>query len=267
MRVRYTAAVLAVLSPAKSLDFTTPPATRRHTLPALLDDAAELAAVMAARTAPQIARLMRLSDGLAELNAQRFADWDRAHEPPDARAALLAFDGDVYRGMQAPATFSERDFTHAQKTVRILSGLYGVLRPLDLIRPYRLEMGTRLETSRGDSLYAFWGDAVTDVLRAAVEASPGTPALVNLASQEYFGAVRVDRLGLRVVTPVFLDANGDGPPRVVSFHAKRARGAMAGWMVRERVTRVSGLTAWNGLGYAHAPELGDDDRPVFIRRH
>lgn len=259
--------MLAVLSPAKSLDFASPLATRRHTLPDMLDDAAVLADVMATKTAPQIARLMHLSDALADLNAQRFTDWDRAHTPGDARPAVLAFDGDVYRGMRAAETFSERDFTHAQKALRILSGLYGLLRPLDLIRPYRLEMGTRLATPRGDTLYAFWGDAVTDALRRDVEGSPGTGVLVNLASQEYFGAVRPERLGLRVVSPVFLDAKAGGPPRVVSFHAKRARGAMAGWMVRERITRVSALTGWDDLGYAHAPELSDRDRPVFVRHH
>lgn len=257
--------MLIVISPAKSLDFVSPPATRRHTLPEHLERATELAAIMARMTAPEIARLMGVSPALAELNARRFAEWRPEHAPPAARPAVLAFDGDVYRGMDAPATFGERDFTHAQKSLRILSGLYGVLRPLDLIHPYRLEMGTRLETPRGATLQAYWGDLVTDRLRRDLRASPGTPALVNLASQEYFGAVRPEALDARVVTPVFLDAGPDGAPRMVAFHAKRARGAMAGWMVRERVTRLRALTEWDGLGYRYAPDLSESDRPVFVR--
>ena len=256
--------MLAVLSPAKSLDFDSPPATSKEaTRPRMPGRTAELVGVMAGKTPDEIRRLMRVSPALARLNADRYAGWDDA----EARPAILAFDGDVYRGMDAPATFDTRDYTRAQKTVRILSGLYGVLRPMDAIRPYRLEMGTALATGRGDDLYAFWGDAITDALRADVDESPGADVLVNLASREYFAAVRPDVLGRRVVAPVFLDAKGDGEPRIVAFHAKRARGAMAGWMVRERVDRPSLLPGFDGLGYAHDPERSAPDAPAFVRRH
>jgi uncharacterized protein len=265
--LRYTTHVLILVSPAKSLDFASPLPIRRHTTPEMLDGAAELAGIMAAKTAPQIAELMTLSPRLAELNAERFARWSAEHRAPEARPALLAFDGDVYRGLDASATFGTRDYTHAQKTLRILSGLYGLLRPLDLIHPYRLEMGTRLATPRGSTLYDFWGDRITDAVRRDLEASPGTAAVVNLASQEYFGAVRPERLGARVVTPAFLDATDGGEPRVISFHAKRARGAMAAWMIRERVTTLSRLTRFDGLGYRHAPDLDRPDRPAFVRVH
>ena len=257
--------MIAVLSPAKSLDFETPLATDRTSQPRLADRADELVEVMAAKTPAQVKALMSLSDPLAELNARRYAEWDQAAD--EARQAILAFDGDVYRGMDAPATFDTRDFTRAQKTVRILSGLYGLLRPLDVIRPYRLEMGTKLRTSRGGDLYAYWGDAITGLLREDVDDSPGADVLVNLASQEYFRAVDADVLDRRVIAPVFLDAKGDGEPRIVSFHAKKARGAMAGWMVRERVDRPSHLEGFDGLGYRHDPERSAEDAPVFVRRN
>jgi cytoplasmic iron level regulating protein YaaA (DUF328/UPF0246 family) len=258
--------MLAVVSPAKSLDFETPPATDRFTTPRLIDDAAALAGVMASKTAPEISRLMSISPALGALNAERFAGWSEHPGPPEARQALLAFDGDVYRGLDAPATFSTRDFTRAQKTLRILSGLYGLLRPLDLILPYRLEMGTRLPNPRGADLSAYWRPRVTDVLRADLEASPGPAVLVNLASREYFGAVDEEALGARVVAPVFLDvAAAGGEPKIISFHAKRARGAMAGWLVRERVDRLRDLPAFDGLGYRYDPERSAPDAPVFVR--
>jgi hypothetical protein len=207
---------------------------------------------------------MGISPRLAALNHDRFAAWRPDAAPPDARQAVLAFDGDVYRGLEAPATFGERDFTHAQKTLRILSGLYGLLRPLDLIMPHRLEMGTRLATSRARDLVGFWGRRITDLLREDLAASPGAAVLVDLASREYFAAVDPGLLGARVVTPAFLDEDAHGRPRMVSFHAKRARGAMAGWMVRERVTRLKDLTAFDGLGYRHDPALSAPDGPVFV---
>ncbi|MFN8123140.1 MAG: peroxide stress protein YaaA [Thermoleophilia bacterium] len=257
--------MLAVVSPAKSLDWDRPLSTRRHSEPQLLDDARELARVMAGQTPARIAALMKLSPKLADLNVERFRSWDPDPAPPGARPAVLAFDGDTYRGMRAPETFSERDFTHAQKTLRILSGLYGVLRPLDLIQPYRLEMGTRLATGRGEDLYDFWGDRITAAVREAVHASPGAAVLVNLASQEYFRSVRTDALDARVITPVFLDGGPGVEPRVVSFHAKRARGAMAGWIVRERVSAIRALTEFTDLGYRHDPDRSEPGRPAFVR--
>lgn len=257
--------MLIVLSPAKSLDFTSPATTERRTEPRLIDDAAELAGVMAGKSESEVARLMSLSPRLAALNADRFAMWTADPPREDARQAVLAFDGDVYRGLEARETFDARDMTQAQKVLRILSGLYGVLRPLDAILPYRLEMGTRLATGRGDDLYAFWGDRITRLLRGDLEASPGNGALVNLASQEYFAAVDPDALGARIVTPSFLDSKDGGPYRMVSFFAKRARGAMAGWMVRERIMRVSHLAGFEGLGYRYDPDRSAPEAPVFVR--
>ena len=177
---------------------------------------------------------------------------------------MLAFSGDVYQGLVA-STFGKRDFTEAQKTVRILSGLYGLLRPLDLIQPYRLEMGTRLVTGRGRSLYDWWGTRITDLLREDLAASPGPEVLVNLASQEYFSAIDTDRLGVRVVTPRFEDRNKDGVPRIVSFHAKRARGSMAGWLVRNRVRSVAKLRDFTENGYHYDEDRSTQDVPVFVR--
>lgn len=257
--------MIAVLSPAKNLDFTTPVTTGSPTAPRLAERADELAAIMAGKSSEQIGAMMKLSPKLAQLNADRYTHWQEAAD--QARPAVLAFAGDTYRGLDAPATFTPRDHTRAQKTLRILSGLYGLLRPLDAIRPYRLEMGTDLATPRGEDLYDYWGDTLTQMLRDDVDASPGADVLVNLASKEYFRAVDPEALERRVISPVFLDAKGDGPPKIVSFHAKKARGAMAGWMVRERVDRPAQLTQFDGLGYQHDPDASTDDAPVFVRRN
>ncbi len=257
--------MLTVLSPAKSLDYESPLTTKKFSEPRLLDHSAELVATLAAKSPDEIGDLMSISSELAETNFERYQSWERPFTTQNARPALLSFSGDVYLGMDAPNTFSERDFTHAQKTIRILSGLYGVLRPLDLMQPYRLEMGSRLANGRGRDLYAFWGDIVTDQLIEDLEASPGSPALVNLASNEYFGSVNPDRLGARIVTPVFLDAKFGGEPKIVSFFAKRARGAMAGWMVQERVKSVKALRHFDGMGYAFDEDRSAGDRLVFVR--
>lgn len=257
--------MLTVLSPAKSLDFDRPLATRRHTQPAHLDRAAELVGIMAAKTPAEIAGLMHLSPALAELNFERFQDWEPPFTPANARAAILAFNGDVYLGMDASNRFDERDFTHAQKTLRILSGLYGVLRPLDLIQPYRLEMGSRVANPAGRDLYAFWGGEITRRLADDVAASPGPKVLVNLASNEYFSSVRPRELGVPVITPSFLDADGQGNHRVVAFFAKRARGAMAGWMIEERVKSAKALQGFDRLGYRFDPARSTPTAPVFVR--
>jgi cytoplasmic iron level regulating protein YaaA (DUF328/UPF0246 family) len=263
--LRYNAAVLIVVSPAKSLDFESAPATKKRSRPRMLDRSAELVSILAAKSQGEIGSLMSLSPQLAELNAERFSDWQPAPEPGSARQAVLAFDGDTYRGLDAPTTFGERDFAHAQKTLRILSGLYGVLRPLDEIQPYRLEMGTKLINPRGEDLYDFWGDQLTQTLRADLAASPGSNALLNLASNEYFRAVKAKELDTRVVTPSFLDATSGGEPKMVSFYAKRARGAMSGWIIRERVKSVRALQEFDGLGYAYDADLSSVDAPVFVR--
>jgi cytoplasmic iron level regulating protein YaaA (DUF328/UPF0246 family) len=266
--------VLVVLSPAKSLDYESTPATRKFSEPRLLDQAEELVSVMADKSPRSLGRLMGISESLAELNFERFQNWERSSLSPtggdfdadEVRPAVLAFDGDVYVGMETER-FNQRDFTHAQKVIRILSGLYGVLRPLDLMLPYRLEMGTKLKTGRGRSLYEFWGDTITDMLNQDLAASPGRGVLVNLASNEYFKSVRTEHLDAPVVAPVFLDAKGDGDHRVVSFFAKKARGSMASWIVRERVASADDLSQFDGMGYRFDSDRSSPSSPTFIRRN
>jgi cytoplasmic iron level regulating protein YaaA (DUF328/UPF0246 family) len=258
--------VLIVVSPAKALDFESPLPTKKYSEPEMLDRSQELVGVMARKSPDELSSMMSISPKLGELNFERFQDWTLPFTPENARPALLAFNGDTYIGLDARNSFSERDYTQAQKMLRILSGLHGVLRPLDLIQPYRLEMGSKVDTQRGRTLYDFWGDDVTDRLDADLDASPGAKVLVNLASHEYFGAVQPERIHGRVVTPTFLDAKGDGEHKIVSFFAKRARGAMAGWMIRERITAAKHLVEFDGEGYRYDPRRSTDDRPVFTRR-
>lgn len=256
--------MLTVLSPAKSLDFETKLTTKKHSEPRLVGQSAGLIEVMRTKSPQAISELMHISEELATLNVDRYRDFDLEHNPDNARQAVLAFNGDVYQGMDAKS-FDARDLTEAQKSIRILSGLYGLLRPLDLIQPHRLEMGTRLATARGKTLYDWWGNIVTEQLRRDLDASPGSDVLVNLASNEYFKVVLGDQLGSRIITPRFEDRGPDGTPRVVSFHAKRARGAMAGWLVRERVRSAARIVEFDGLGYEYAEDVSTKDQPVFIR--
>ena len=257
--------MLIVVSPAKSLDYESPLPTKKHSEPRMLDQASELVDLMAKKTPAEIAKMMSISEGLAELNFERFQDWEAPFSPDNARPALLAFNGDVYLGMDAANTFSERDYTHAQKVLRILSGLYGVLRPLDLMQPYRLEMGSNLKNPKGKDLYSFWGPDITDRINADLAESPGAKVLVNLASNEYFGSIQPDRLDGKLITPNFLDSKNGGPYKVVSFFAKRARGAMAGWIITERIKSAKGLLEFTGMGYRYDPERSTADTPVFIR--
>jgi cytoplasmic iron level regulating protein YaaA (DUF328/UPF0246 family) len=255
--------VLTVLSPAKTLDFESPLATRKHSIPRHLADSAELVDVLAEKRPEDLAAMMGLSPELAQLNFERFQEWQTDFAPENARPALLAFKGDVYRGLDAGGRFSTRDYTYAQRHLRILSGLHGVLRPLDLIQPYRLEMGSKLQTDRGATLYEFWGDTITTML--AEDVGSTTPrVVVNLASQEYFSSVDTDKLDARVISPVFLDFSR-GDYRIVSFHAKVARGDMAAWLILNRIKTIRGISAYDGLGYRYAPERSDLERPVFIR--
>lgn len=258
--------MLIVVSPAKALDFESSLATKKFTVATMMDEARQLASIMSRQSPDDLAELMSISPELAELNFERFQDWEPPTAPNPARPAVLAFNGDTYIGLDAPRSFDERDFTQAQKVLRILSGLHGVLRPLDLIQPYRLEMGSKVQHGRGGDLYSFWGDKVTDQLNRDLAKSPGTPALVNLASNEYFGVVRPERIDGRVVTPRFLDAKGADDLKTIGFFAKRARGAMAGWIVRERITTISALTDFDADGYAYAPDRSRPDEPVFTRR-
>jgi hypothetical protein len=256
--------VLIVVSPAKSLDFESKLPTKKHSEPRMLDDAAQLVEVMSDKSPDEISKMMSVSDSLGELNHERFQEWEAPFTTDNARPAVLAFTGDVYMGMQA-SSFTEREFTHAQKVLRILSGLYGVLRPLDLMQPYRLEMGSTVTTARGKDLYAFWGDTITDQINADLAESPGSNALINLASNEYFNSVVASKLDGRLVSPVFLDSKDDGEPKIISFFAKRARGSMTGWIIRNRIKSPRALRDFAEDGYRYDPDRSQSERPVFVR--
>ncbi|CAH2916021.1 MAG: UPF0246 protein YaaA [uncultured Paraburkholderia sp.] len=214
--------MIIVLSPAKSLDYDTPPHVKKHTIPDFVDDAAELISGLRRLSPQQIASLMSISDQLAHLNFERYAKWSPRFGTDNAKQAVLAFNGDVYEDLNAK-TLSSADLDFAQNHVRVLSGLYGLLRPLDLLQPYRLEMGTRLANPRGKDLYAFWGERITQALNVQLKKrAAGSRVLVNCASSEYFRSVKPKLLEAPVITPVFEDWKG-GRYKIISFHAKRAR--------------------------------------------
>lgn len=252
--------MLVVISPAKKLDWDgAPPA---QTAPDYLSEANRLAGHARALSLGKLKALMGLSDDLARLNRDRFRDFADAPEADATRAAAFAFAGDTYQGLEA-ASLDDDTLHYAQDHLRILSGLYGLLRPLDAIQPYRLEMGSRLKTRRGTSLYDFWGDQLSKALNAQGEAR-GTGWLLNCASQEYFGAVDLKALKLSVITPVFLE-DKEGTAKVVSFFAKRARGAMARYVMEHRITEPEALRRFNIGGYAFDPERSEGGQPVFVR--
>ncbi|RZL09498.1 MAG: peroxide stress protein YaaA [Rubrivivax sp.] len=255
--------MLILLSPAKSLDYETPPTTDRHTLPQFVPESAALIKVLKPYTPADIASLMNLSDALSQLNVARYAAWRPKFTGANSKQAVLAFNGDVYEGLDA-ASLKQKDLDWAQDHVAILSGLYGILRPLDLMQPYRLEMGTKLPNPRGKDLYAWWGDRLAEHLNAAL-AEQGDHVIVNLASQEYFKAVKRKVLSARVVECVFEDWKG-GAYKVISFHAKRARGLMARHAIVKRARKVEVLLDFKAEGYAYASEVSDAGRLVFRRR-
>jgi cytoplasmic iron level regulating protein YaaA (DUF328/UPF0246 family) len=255
--------MIIVLSPAKTLDFTTPPTLAEFTQPALLADSAQLIAQLRTLAPLELSQLMSISDQLAVLNATRYAEWTLPFTAANAKQALLAFNGDVYEGLDA-ASLSPADLEFAQAHLRILSGLYGVLRPLDLMQPYRLEMGTRLLNPRGKDLYAFWGARIGDVLNQALR-DTGSTALVNLASEEYFKSVAPKALAVPVIQPVFEDWSA-GKFKVVSFYAKRARGLMARFAVLGRLASPDGLKQFAEAGYAYDQDASNAKHWVFRRR-
>lgn len=252
--------MLIVISPAKRLDWAERAVDM--TEPEFQTDAVRLATTARNLALRDLKGLMDLSDDLARLNRDRFRAFAEVPGPDAVRPAVHAFAGDTYQGLDA-ASLGPDEMSWAQDHLRILSGLYGVLRPLDAIQPYRLEMGSRLKTRRGKSLYDYWRDGPARALRAQA-AQIGTDTLVNCASQEYFGAVDQKRLGLRIVTPQFMELK-EGKPRIVSFFAKKARGAMARYIVDNRLTDPRDLAAFDVGGYALEPDLGTPDMPVFLR--
>jgi len=254
--------MLMVISPAKTLDYDTPAPTARYTQPDFLGHSAELIATLRQLSPADIGQLMSISDALATLNAGRFHDWGGEFTPENAKQAVLAFMGDVYEGLDA-ASLSEQQLDWLQQHLRILSGLYGLLRPLDLMRPYRLEMGTKFANAAGKDLYAFWGDTLTEALNALL-AEHDSRVLVNLASDEYFKAVKPKKLQATVITPVFQDLK-NGQYKIISFYAKRARGLMVRYAALNGIDHPDGLRDFDLEGYQFVP-AGSDEHTLLFRR-
>ena len=255
--------MLIVLSPAKTLDYESPLKVKTHTQPDFIPRSSELIALLREMSPAKIGNLMKISDPLAHLNAARYASWSKKFNFNNARQALLAFNGDVYEGLDA-ASLRETQLAWAQDHLRILSGLYGVLRPLDLMQPYRLEMGTRLGNAHGKDLYAFWGERVTHAINAALAQHPA-PALINLASEEYFKVVKPALLTVPVITPVFEDWKS-GKYKIISFYAKRARGLMARFAIDKKITKPDQLKKFDREGYAFDAAHSSPSSWVFRRR-
>lgn len=255
--------MLFLLSPAKTLDYESPLPDVPHTLPAFVDDSVRLIEVLRRKSPPEIASLMDISDPLAALNVARYQAWSPKFTARNARQAVLAFDGDVYDGLQA-RSMGRADLEWAQQHLRILSGLYGVLRPLDWMQPYRLEMGTSLQVGDAPNLYRYWGSRIAEHLNVQLAADK-TPVVVNLASQEYFKAVDRHTLKARVVECVFEEWRPGGW-KIISFSAKKARGLMARYAIQKRVETPRKLENFNLEGYAFDPAASEPDRLVFRRR-
>jgi len=255
--------MLLVVSPAKKLDFESPLATTIHTQATLLAHSEILIERCLELSSDQIASLMKLSDKLAGLNAARFGEWSLPFTPENARQAVLAFNGDVYSGLDANS-FNDDDFTFAQQHFRILSGLYGLLKPLDLMQAYRLEMGTKLDNVRGTNLYQFWGDIITKELNQAL-VEQGDDVLINLASNEYFKAVNKKALNATIITPQFKDWK-NGQYKMISFFAKKARGLMARYIIQNQIKNVEQVKDFDLAGYQFSRDLSKGNDLVFTRK-
>ncbi|WP_259782823.1 peroxide stress protein YaaA [Aestuariispira ectoiniformans] len=254
--------MLVVVSPAKKLNFEDLAPFETHSQPDFLDHSEELIDVARKLTRADLGRLMKISDTLADLNYQRYQAFSQPFDLGNAKQAALAFSGDTYVGLDA-SSLSEEDFAFAQNHFRILSGLYGLLRPLDLMQPYRLEMGTRLQNDRGSDLYSFWGDIITNAINEALE-SQQDKTLINCASNEYFKAVRPKKLVGRVITPVFKEIKA-GQAKVLGMFAKRARGMMARYVIENRLETPEGIKDFTTGGYQYRPDLSNDSDWVFTR--
>ncbi|MDA1370839.1 MAG: peroxide stress protein YaaA [Proteobacteria bacterium] len=257
--------MLIVVSPAKSLDFNTPVRTRRYSEPLFLDEASELVRGLKDLSPDELQELMHISAALAQENCQRFADWHTPFSLKNARQAIFAFRGDVYLGLKAEQ-FGTADLNFAQKHLRILSGLYGILKPLDLMQAYRLEMGRQFIVGNSKNLYAFWGSRLSDALAQELQAQrQKRKILINLASSEYFSALNPQALNAEIITPVFKDW-ASGQYRVLSFFAKKARGEMAAFIIRQRINSPARLKEFAVDGYAYAEEDSTRERYVFKRK-
>ena len=255
--------MLIVISPAKTLDFDSKAVTKVHTEPEFLQESQTLITQLRELSPPEVSRLMGISAKLGDLNFGRYLNWQTPFTPANAKQAVLAFQGDVYTGLQAD-TFNSKDFKFAQKHLRILSGLYGVLRPLDLMQAYRLEMGTKLGNEVGSNLYEFWGDKITVALNQQLQNNKSA-YLVNLASNEYFKAVKPKQLAADVLTPTFKDFK-NGQYKIISFFAKKARGAMSAYLIKNKITAVDDIKAFDVDGYSFSKKLSSEKDFVFTRK-
>jgi uncharacterized protein len=254
--------MLSVISPAKTLDFKTKPVISAYTIPELLNESEKLVKYLNKLKPKKLAELMKISASLAQLNYERYQMWHIPFTPENARQAILAFNGDVYTGLDA-TTLSEEKIMLSQQKIRILSGLYGILRPLDLIQPYRLEMGTKLSAGRSKDLYGFWGDKITEKMNEAINLS-GKKTLVNLASHEYFKIINIRKLDAQVITPAFKDRS-NGEYKIISIFTKKARGQMARFILENDIEKASDIVAFDIDGYRYNPRLSKPDNPVFTR--
>lgn len=254
--------MLIVISPAKSLDFNTPSVTESYTIPEMLGESEKLVGRLKKMSPKQLSNLMGISTNLGELNFQRYQSWHLPFKPENAKQAILAFSGDVYQGLDA-GNLSEELLELAQTKLRILSGLYGVLKPLDIIQPYRLEMGTKMKYQRSNDLYAFWKNKITLAVNKAISES-GSDVLVSLASNEYFKSIDRKKIKARIVTPEFKDLK-NGQYKMISFFAKKARGLMTRFILENDISDVDNLQAFDLEGYHFNPRLSKPETPVFTR--
>lgn len=254
--------MLIVISPAKTLDFDSKPSIKTHSQPALLKRSEQLIDQLTEFSPFDLEKLMGISAKLAELNVERYHAWNQPFKPSNAKQAVLAFKGDVYQGLQAEQ-MSEKQLQYAQQHLRILSGLYGVLRPLDLIQAYRLEMGIKLSNAKGKNLYEFWGSEITNNINKQLKAID-SKYLINLASNEYFRSIQPKLVEAKIITPVFKDLT-NGQYKMISFFAKKARGSMSAWIIKNRVKTLKKLSKFNVDGYRFSQEGSTPQKPLFIR--
>lgn len=254
--------MLVVISPAKTLDYETPTTTETHSLPDYLNDSVELISQLRQLSPPEVSELMGISEKLGDLNFGRFLNWQPEFTSDNAKQAVLAFKGDVYTGLDAEK-LSEKELVWSQDHLRILSGLYGLLRPLDLMQPYRLEMGTKLPNKKGKNLYDFWGNKITDGLNQVL-VETGSQVLVNLASNEYFKSVNRSNLNADVITPVFKDWK-NGQYKIISFYAKKARGLMSRYIIKNKITDPEKLKQFDVAGYTYNAAMSSAREWIFTR--
>jgi len=254
--------MLVIISPAKTMDYTTKVVTNIHSLPDFMDDSIELVRELQHLSPPDISSLMSISDKLGILNFGRYLEWTPAFTLDNAKQSILAFKGDVYTGLDADSLSAE-ELKWSQKHLRILSGLYGLLRPLDLMQPYRLEMGTKFSTNRGSNLYEFWGNKITEGLNQVLEIEK-SQVLINLASNEYFKAIKIKSLDARVVTPVFKDWK-NGNYKIISFFAKKARGMMSRFIIQNQIHDSERIKLFNSGGYSFDGKISTESEWIFTR--